>query len=322
MSTMKDVAKHAGVSAATVSYVINETKPISEETRARVYNAIKELNYSPDQTAKSFKTGRKNAIAFIVPDISNNYFANIIESLENEFRKADYTLIIANTNESLEYEKEQLTHLTSGIADGIILASTAQRFKDIKPYIPKGFPVFLIDRKIPGCSLDVISVSDAPAITQGMEELIENGHKKIGYIGDIPYLSTSRERLSAYKDTLENNDILVDEKLIKTANSLTHNAYDLTGQLIDAGCTAIVIGNNTMTVDAYCYLLSHPDKCKGVRILGYQHRDFINIIPACDGTIIQDEKDMGASAAQQLLSRIKDPSLPQKEIIIFNKYSK
>ena len=79
MSTIKDVAKHAGVSIATVSHIINGTKSVTPQTRERVLKAIKELNYITNQTANSFKTGKKNIIAFVVPDISNNYFSNIIE---------------------------------------------------------------------------------------------------------------------------------------------------------------------------------------------------------------------------------------------------
>lgn len=124
MSTIKDVAKRAGVSIATVSYVMNGTKNISRQTRDRVIAAIRELNYAPNQAAKSFKTGKKNIIAFIVPDISNNYFANIIESLEDEIGRSAYRLILANTKESKENEISQIKYLTSGTVDGIVLAST------------------------------------------------------------------------------------------------------------------------------------------------------------------------------------------------------
>lgn len=99
MSTIKDVAKQAGVSIATVSHIVNGTKSVTPKTRKKVLKAIEELNYATNQTAKSFKTGHKNMIAFVVPDISNNYFANIIDSLEEELRKSGYHLIITNTKE-------------------------------------------------------------------------------------------------------------------------------------------------------------------------------------------------------------------------------
>lgn len=320
MSTMKDVARQAGVSIATVSYVINGTKPISPETHSRVMQAIESLNYSPDQTAKSFKTGRKNTIAFIVPDISNNYFANIIDSLESELRKHGYTLIITNTKESVEIETSQLKQLAAGIADGIVLASAAHDYHEIANYIPKGFPTILIDRKLTNCPLDVISVSDSSAIRSGMEQLLKKGHNRIGYIGDAPHLSTAKERLRSYTEFLKEHQIQIDPEIICSTVSLSHKAYDLTGELLSKNCTALVVGNNVMTVDAYCYLVNHKAQYPDVQILGYQHKDLYRLFRSNDGIIIQNEKDMGISAAQQILSRIRKPELSQKEIIIYNQY--
>lgn len=320
MSTMKDVAKKAGVSVATVSYVINGTKAISPTTCEKVRQAIKELNYSPDQTAKSFKTGRKYMIAFIVPDISNNYFANIIDSLEQELRASGYTLIITNSKASVDLEIEQLKHLTSGIVDGIVLASSAKNYKEISPYIPNNFPVVLIDRRLKGCPFDIISVSDKDAIEKGMEYLLSCGHKRIGYIGDIPHLSTSTERLQAYLDFLKDHELDIDQNLIRTTNSLTRSTYELTGELLREGCTALVIGNNVMTVDACCYLNQHRTEYPDVQILGYQHKDLYRLFTSDDGIIVQNEHDMGISAARQILMRIQEPGSSRKEIIIYNEY--
>jgi len=320
MSTIKDVAKRAGVSIATVSHIVNGTKSVTPETREKVMKAIKELNYTTNQTAKSFKTGRKNIIAFVVPDISNNYFANIIDSLEEELRKSDYHLIITNTKEKKEREFQQLKYLTSGIVDGIVLASAAQSYSEIRSFIPNDFPVVLIDRKLENSPLDIVNVSDNDAIATGMERLILNGHTNIGYIGDSPYLSTARERLQTYKDTLGNHSIPINNKFIKMTNSLSHEAYDLTGELLEEGCTAIVIGNNVMTVDAYSYIYKNRKNFSNAQILGYYHRDLAQFFSSKDGIIMLNEKNMGIAAARQILDRIKNPKPPQKEIIICNQY--
>lgn len=319
MSTIKDVAKRAGVSIATVSYVMNGTKNISRQTRDRVIAAIRELNYAPNQAAKSFKTGKKNIIAFIVPDISNNYFANIIESLEDEIGRSAYRLILANTKESKENEISQIKYLTSGTVDGIVLASTVQDYSEIEEYLPENFPVVLVDRRLENSPLDIVSVSDASAIAEGIRQLICNGHRQIGYIGDVPRLSTAKERLQAYKDTLRMHGITVDDGLIKTTSSLTHEAYHLTGELLDNQCTALVIGNNLMTVDACCYVANHARQYGDTEILGYQHKELSYLFQSDIGLIIQNETDMGSVAGRQILSRIQHPDQPQKEIIVCNK---
>lgn len=320
MSTMKDVAKRAGVSIATVSHIINGTKTLTPKTQQRVMQAIEELDYVPDQTAKSFKTGRKNVIAFIVPDISNNYFANIIDALEEELRRSGYHLILTNTKESVDCEIRQLRYLTSGVADGIVLASAAQSYDEISPYIPEQFPVVLIDRKFEDCPLDMVNVSDTTAITSGMTRLIRDGHTRIGYIGDLLHLSTSRERLQTYLNVMEEFHIPVGQDLIKNTVSLSHAAYALTGELLGEGCTAIVVGNNVMTVDAYSYLFKNRERYPDVQILGYHHRDMARLFSPKDGIIMLNEDDMGISAGRQILNRIKDPKAPQKEIVICDRY--
>lgn len=320
MSTIKDVAKCAGVSIATVSHIVNGTKAVTPQTHKKVMDAIEKLNYTPNQTAKSFKTGRKNIIAFVVPDISNNYFSNIIEALEDALGKSGYHLILTNTKEEKEREINQLKYLTSGIADGIILASTVQNYKEISCAIPDNFPVVLIDRKLENCPLDGIFLSDENALSLGINRLIQNGHTKIGYIGDTPRLSTAKERLHIYTDILSKNKNALNKALIKTANSLSHDAYNLTGELLKSGCSAIVIGNNIMTADAYGYLYKHKKQYPGIQILGYYHRDLSHLFSEKDGIIMPNEHEMGTAAAMQILNRINNPNLPQKEIIICSQY--
>lgn len=320
MSTIKDVARYAGVSIATVSHIVNGTKAVTPKTRDKVMDAIEKLNYTTNQTAKSFKTGRKNIIAFIVPDISNNYFSNIIEALEEELGKSGYHLIITNTKEKKEREINQLKYLTSGIADGIILASTAQDYDEIKSAIPEHFPIILIDRKLKNCPLDAISVSDETALALGINCLIQNGNTKIGYIGDTPRLSTAKERLQIYIEILQKYQIPIDEALIKSANSLSHDAYIITGELLEQGCDALIIGNNVMTADAYSYLYKHKNQYQNIQILGYYHRDLSHLFSEKDGVIVLKEREMGVAAARQILNRIKNPKLSQKEVIIHNQY--
>ena len=100
--TISDVAKLAGVSTATVSHTINATRYVSSETKDKVYRAIQELGYTPDASARSFRTGKKKTIGFIVPDISNKFFGTMIESVENYLSAHGYHLIIANTKEDMD----------------------------------------------------------------------------------------------------------------------------------------------------------------------------------------------------------------------------
>ena len=119
--------KLAGVSTATVSHTINQTRYVSEETRDKVYAAIRELGYTPDASARSFRTGKKKTIGFVVPDISSKFFGTMIETAEDYLSAHGYHLIIANSKESMEREETNIRLLTAGLVDGLLVASTMDR---------------------------------------------------------------------------------------------------------------------------------------------------------------------------------------------------
>ena len=136
--TISDVAKLAGVSTATVSHTINNTRYVSSETKEKVYSAIAELGYTPDASARSFRTGKKKTVGFIVPDISNKFFATMIESVENYLSMHGYHLIIANTKEDMDREETNVRLLTAGLVDGLLIASTMDDFGRFDQMIPAG----------------------------------------------------------------------------------------------------------------------------------------------------------------------------------------
>lgn len=142
--TMRDVAAHAGVSIATVSNVINHTKPVSTDTQSRVLQAIADLNYHPDKTAQGFKTGRKYTIGLIVPNISSSFFASFIAHIESTLQERNYQVLIANTHEDPERETDSIRLLTSGMVDGLIIASSLTDYPQLQPFLAqkKHFPLY------------------------------------------------------------------------------------------------------------------------------------------------------------------------------------
>ena len=212
--SIRDVAALAGVSTATVSHVINNTRYVKEETKRLVLKSIEEIHNSPDATARSFKTGKRNLIAFIVPDISNPFFATMIEEVENVISKEGFKLLVINTKETKEREIDNLRILSSG------LASTVENYSDISGIGPPSIPVVLVDRSPLGAPYDSVISANYQAMSDGVEYLIKKGHSKIGFITGIPRISTTKERLDAYRDTMEKHGIF-SEALIRTGTSMT-----------------------------------------------------------------------------------------------------
>ena len=209
---IQEVAQRAGVSTATVSYIINNKKQVSPETRKRVEQSIKELGYRPNEIARSFKTGKKNLVAFIVPDIANNFFSTLIEEIESVLASENYKLMILNTKETKQRELDSINTISRGMVDGVILASTMGDYSEIKDVLPLSIPIIFIDRELPGCPSDSITVNCYDATSAGIENLIAKGHSRIGYITGLPRISTTIERLNAYTAVMKKHGILLVKK--------------------------------------------------------------------------------------------------------------
>ncbi len=319
-ATMKEVAARAGVSVATVSHVINESGLVKEETKQRVVEAIRDLNYSPNIMARTFKTGKKNTMGFIVPDIGSNFFASIIEEIENVLAQSSYKLIVANTREDTKREVETIRMMTSGLVDGLIISSAFTDFDLLKEYLPKknNFPVIFVGRETLNCTFDSVTISDYSATRQSVEHLIQKGHKRIGYVSGLKYLSPIRERLRAYCDVLEENHIPFDQAIVR---DVRYHAFDAIKDLIEQKCTAIVAATNNVTYDAIIYFLNHGISLKNdVALVGYINDGSTSTELKSMVQILHPIKEMGLLAVNQLFERMKNPELPTKNIVLMGRF--
>ena len=175
--TISDVAKLAGVSTATVSHTINQTRYVSERDQGQgLSRPSQELGYTPDASARSFRTGKKKTIGFVVPDISNKFFGTMIESVEDCLSAHGYHLIIANTKENMEREENNIRLLTAGsggrAARWPAPWTTSSGFDAL---IPAGFPVVLVDRIFDTKKYSSVCVSNFQPIYRSVCRLVGQG---------------------------------------------------------------------------------------------------------------------------------------------------
>lgn len=314
--SIRDVAGHAGVSTATVSHVINNTRFVKPETRELVLKSIEKLHYSPNATARSFKTGKRNLIAFIVPDISNAFFATLIEEVETVISKEGFKLLVINTKETKEREIDNLRLLTSGLVDGIILASTLENYSEISAVVPRDLPVILVDRNLPGAPYDSVTVANYMAVHNSVEYLIRKGHKKIGFFTGLPRISTTAERLEAYCAAMEKHNLYSDS-LICAGTSMTALVSENLDKLLSRGCTALVISNNIMAIEAMMLLNQKGlrDR-KYIELVGYKDSEQAQYGLQHMNLIQQPVVQLGRAAGKQLLERLKHPELPVQKILL------
>lgn len=321
--TISDVAKLAGVSTATVSHTINSTRYVSGETKEKVYKAIAELGYTPDASARSFRTGKKKTIGFIVPDISNKFFATMIESVENYLSSHGYHLIIANTKENPEREENNVRLLAAGLVDGLLIASTMEDFSRFDALIPAGFPVVLVDRTFEVKRFPSVCVSNFQPIYRSVCRLAGKGDQRIGIIGGLPRLSSTQERISAYRQAVADCGLPEDEHLIQYGDSLENSACACLDQLLERKCDAIIVCQGLMASETIIYL--HQ---KGIQLA--QDIDLVSFVDYDSDvyalyanqmdSIIQPVEDLGQAAGEQILRRVEVPDAPIFENVLTSTY--
>ena len=321
--TISDVAKLAGVSTATVSHTINNTRYVSNETKEKVYRAIEELGYTPDASARSFRTGKKKIIGFIVPDIANKFFATMIESVEKYLSANGYQLIIANTRENMDREETNIRLLAAGLVDGLLIASTMEDFSRFESLIPAGFPVVLVDRIFETKKYSSVCVSNFQPIYRSVCRLAGKGDQRIGIIGGLPRLSSTQERISAYRQAVADCGLPEDEHLIQYGDSLENSACACLDQLLERKCDAIIVCQGLMASETIIYL--HQ---KGIQLA--QDIDLVSFVDYDSDvyalyanqmdSIIQPVEDLGQAAGEQILRRVEVPDAPIFENVLTSTY--
>ena len=321
--TISDVAKMAGVSTATVSHTINHTRYVSNETKERVYQAIAQLGYTPDASARSFRTGKKRTIGFVVPDISNKFFATMIESVEGVLAQAGYHLIIANTKEDMEREETNIRLLSAGLVDGLLVASTMDDPERFDSLIPGGFPVVLVDRIFDTKKYSSVCVSNFQPIYRSVCRLVGKGDRRVGIIGGLPRLSTTRERVSAYEQAVSDCGLPVDETLIRYGDSMENSAGRCLDELLEAGCDAVIATNGLMAMDTIIHLNQRGLQMgKDIDLVSFVDYDsaFSKLYAGQMDCIVQPVVELGKTAGEQILKRAEEPEAPVFEQALTSTY--
>lgn len=214
----KDVAKRAGVSIATVSHVINDTRFVSDETRAKVLEAIEALNYRPNAIARGLVTNSTHKIGLVISDITNPFFTAVARGVEDEISSHQYNTIFCNTDEIPEREENYLHLLATQQVDGLIIAPTGVRCETLLTLAESGIPIVLLDRKTPELEAPLVGVNNEEGAHQAIQHLINLGHRRIAYLMGIEAVSTQIDRLNGWKRALQEANLPVEDELIVRAD--------------------------------------------------------------------------------------------------------
>ena len=316
--TVKNVAKIAGVSTATVPRVINNDPRISKETRNRVLDCIKKLDYKINNIARSLKTSKTYTIGFISPEIANDFFMSVAKGVEDELRKHNYSVIICNSNESVKGEEERIKLLCEKCVDGVIIIPATGEGRHFNQLKDMEMPVVLADRLVENFAADAVPVDNINGSYTAVEYLINRGQKRIGFISGDMRLTSAKERYDGYLRALNEYCIPMEEEIVKFGDFHIQSGYDIMKELMEVNNPLyhVFIANYYMHVGATKYLIEHRESLKHqVSIASFDDMELSSILGFCDITIGQPMMEIGSKAAQLLLSRINCEEMDFPEII-------
>ena len=202
MPTILDVAKQAGVAPITVSRVINNSGYISQATRERVEEAVKELGYVPNTLARGLRSKQTKTLALVVTDITNPYFTLMARGVEDAAGASDYTVIYCNTDESEEKEENYANLLAQRQVDGVLLVPSCGNVKTINFLLSNDINVVALDRRVAEVEIDSVRSDSENGAYQLIKMLIGLGHKRIAMITGPKDVSTSVDRVIGYQRAL------------------------------------------------------------------------------------------------------------------------
>lgn len=306
MATIRDVAKLAGVSVATVSRVLNKKGYVNIDTEQKVTNAIKQLQYEPNAVARGLAGMQTGTIALILPDISNPFFPEVARGVEDVAHSHGYTVILCNSDDQGSKERSYIEVLKKKYIDGIIFASSTLEDADITQMRSSDIPLVLLDRAPNKESCSVVRVKNYEGAQLAVQHLIDIGCKRIAHIYGPQDLITARERLSGYEDAVKQFDWFSPSLMVEgnfridggqqAIETLIHRHPDVDG---------IFAGNDLMAVGAVKALnrlgKRIPDD---IAVIGFDGIGLTEIVEPELTTIAQPIYEMGRLAATTLIQKI------------------
>jgi len=308
--TIVNVAEKANVSITTVSKILNnKADSISQNTIDRVMRVVEELNYTPNAIARSMITKKTGTIGLILPDISNLYFSGMARGVENIANRQGYHVIFCNTDDQQEREKESIQMLREKLVDGIIMVPALSsgiehiqaNMKNLKSYV-------LVDRVFNAYkyNMNCVYVDNVAGGYEATKYLIEQGHKKIacitGYIGE----DSTKDRLTGYKNALQEAGIPIDRTIIMEGKYRLSGGERCAEHLMEYEVDAIFVQNDLMACGVYRALQKAGKRIPDdISVVGYDNVDYSVIMSPTLTTVEQHYCKMGETAANNLIHDIE-----------------
>ncbi len=306
MVTITDVARRAGVSTATVSHVLNGTRFVTERTRHRVLEAVDDLDYIPNQQARSLVRSRSQRIGVAISAMTNLYFGEVVQAIERAASKAGYTLILADTHEDPTTEHQVVTALRGYQLDGLLLAPSSGAGPLLDRLARSALPTVLVDRAADP-RFDSVCTENVEPMAELVEHMARIGHREIAMVAGMEGLTTTDERVAGYRLGLQRAGLTPDPRLLISGESNARRSYDAVAAALDSPRppTAIVAAQNAMVIGTMRLLRERGLDVPGdIALVGFDDFEWADVFSPRLTTVAQDAATIGSTAVELLLQRI------------------
>lgn len=322
MSSIKDVARKAGVSISTVSNVLNKTKYVSDELKKKVEVAVQELGYEADPFARNMKTKQSRMIGVITADLCGLFYPYVLKGIYEIANQEGYSVVVYDTSStyekfsSLEKEKEYFKSLASSKVDGIIFCSVIPRsmeptyIDEIKKIVlsKKDIAMVSLERDFSAYGIDSVFSDSYEGSLQAVRYLLSLGCRKIGHITGPVYSALAQDRIDGYKSAMKESGVEVREETMLAHGDFSHQSgYTCMRSLLESmpELDGVYVANDQMAVGASMYLKERGRRIpEDVKIMGYDDVFVSSIVEPSISTIHVSKKKMGLEAAKALISQI------------------
>ncbi|MEU6720276.1 LacI family DNA-binding transcriptional regulator [Nonomuraea sp. NPDC046802] len=312
MPTIYDVAREAGVSAATVSRVLNGAQTVDPDMVARVLAAVRELGYRPNAVARNLRRSRTTLWAVIISDIGNPFFTATVRGIEDVAQQAGYSVVLCNSDEDPGKEETYVAAALSEQMAGVIISSSGS-VKAAKNLLDSPIPVVAIDRELPRGVVDTVVVDNEAGARAATEHLRTAGYRRIACITGPEGVSTADLRLRGYTEALSGTPIVV------RTDFREQGGFDAMSSLLSSPerPDAVFVANNLMTVGALRCLAEHGVDVPGeMGLVGFDEIPWADLVRPSLTTVAQPTYELGRMAARLLVDRIATPSAEPATVVL------
>jgi len=316
---MRDVAALAGVSLKTVSRVVNAEVGVSSEVRTRVQRAIGQLGYQHNLAASNLRrtNARTGTVGVLLQDVSNSFSASLLRSLEDAARGRDIAILASSLDEEPERERTLVGSLVRRRVDGLVLMPATHVQDYLADELRSGLPVVFVDRAPHGIDADSVTVDNRGGAASGTAHLIDQGHRRIAYLGDLSTIETAAARLAGFRQAHDAAGLVVDPRLEVSGLRSDEAARDAVSALLslDEPPTALFAARNSLAIGAVQALRAH-DRTRDVALVGFDDFPLADVLDPALTVMRQNVRRIGAEVARLLFARLDGDDSPPQHLVI------